>query len=162
MKLNLLLHLTGIIILISLINSCSYKTLPTTETFPATEVNFLSGKEGTITLRSVGTGINIEDAINSAEKNAINVLLFRGIPGSEQKTALIGINETEEINIHKEYFTRLYGEDRYKTFVMSSIPSTELIKYKAGKKSITVDIKINLVALRTDLEQNKIIRKFGF
>ena len=45
---------------------------------------------------------------------------------------------------------------------MSSISTSDLTKHKGGKKSIAVDIKINLVSLRKDLEQNNIIRKFGF
>ena len=137
-------------------NSCSYKTIPTAK------VNYLTGREGTITVRAIGFGEKTEDAINDAEKNAIDVLLFRGLPESEQKVPLIGTNETEEKNKHKDYFNKLYNESRYKTFVMSSIPTTDLIKNKGGKKSIAVDIKINLVALRRDLEQNNIIRKFGF
>ena len=156
MKLHQLPKLIGIIIYMTIANSCSYKTLPTAE------VNYLSGKEGTITIRAIGIGVNTEDAINDGEKNALNVLLFRGLPESEQKVALIGTNETEEKNKHKDYFNKLYAEKRYKTFVMSSIPTTDLIKNKGGKKSIAVDIKINLVALRKDLEQNNIIRKFGF
>jgi hypothetical protein len=156
MKIHQLPKLIGIIIFISIANSCRYKTLPTAE------VNYLSSKDGTITMRAIGIGVQSEDAINDAEKNALNVLLFRGLPESEQKVALIGTNETEEKNKHKEYFNKLYYEKRYKTFVMSSIPTTDLILHKGGKKSIAVDIKINLVALRKDLEQNNIIRKFGF
>ncbi len=155
MKIHQLTKLIGIIILISIVKSCSYKTIPTAE------VNYLSSKEGTITMRAIGNGLNSEDAINDAEKNAINVLLFRGLPESEQKVALIETNEDEVTNTHKDYFTKFYKEKRYRTFVMSSIQTTELIKKKGGKKSITVDIKINLVALRKDLEQNNIIRRFG-
>jgi hypothetical protein len=36
------------------------------------------------------------------------------------------------------------------------------MRYKGGKKNISVDVKINLVSLRKDLEENNIIRKFGF
>jgi hypothetical protein len=156
MKLHKLTKLIVIMIFMTIANSCSYKTLPTAE------VNYLSGKDGTITMRSIGIGVNSEEAIYDAETNAMNVLLFRGLPESEQKVALIGTNEAEEKNKHKDYFIKFYSEKRYKTFVMSSIPSSDLIKHKGGKKSIATDIKINLVALRKDLEQNNIIRKFGF
>lgn len=144
------------IILLLLSFSCSIKTIPTAE------VNFLSGNDGTITMRAIGIGSNQEDAIIDAEKNAFNVIFFRGIPESEQKIALIGTNETEEKEKHKEYFDKFYKEKRYKTFVMSSVPTSDLIKHKGGKKSISVDVKINLVALRKDLEQFNIIRKFGY
>ncbi len=156
MKLNSGVKTIAIMIYITLMISCSYKPIPTAE------VNFLTGKDGTITMRAIGVGTNIDDATNDAENNAINVLLFRGLPGSDQKVALIGTNEAEEKNKHPEYFNNLYKGKRYKTFVMSSIPTTDLIKHKGGKKSIAVDIKVNVAALRKDLEQNNIIRKFGF
>ena len=44
---------------------------------------------------------------------------------------------------------------------MSSTESSNLIDLKTGKK-IFVDVKINFNSLRKDLEQNNIIRKFGF
>ncbi len=145
-----------IIILLLLSFGCSRKTIPTAE------VNFLSGSDGTITMRAIGIGANQEDAIIDAEKNAFNVLFFRGLPESEQKIALIGTNEAEEKGKHKDYFDIFYKDKRYKTFVMSSIPTSDLIKHKGGKKSISVDVKINLVALRKDLEQFNVIRKFGY
>lgn len=129
---------------------------------PTAEVNYLSGKDGTITVRAIGIGLNSEDAIYDAQKNTINIILFRGLPESEQKVALIGTNEAEEKIKHKDYFNKFYSEMRYKTFIMSSITTSDLIKHKGGKKSIATDIKINLVALRKDLEHNNIIRKFGF
>jgi len=136
--------------------SCSINIIPTAE------VNYVSGKEGTITMRAIGIGTNQENAIIDAEENVFNVIFFRGLPESEQKIALIGTNETEEKDKHKEYFENFYKNKRYRTFVMSSIPTSDLTKHKGGKKSITVDVKINLVALRKDLEQHNIIRKFGF
>jgi hypothetical protein len=151
-KINSLVILSLLIIT----SGCSIKTLP------SAEVNYLSGKEGTITMRAIGIGANQEDAIIDAEKNAFNVIFFRGLPESEQKIALIGTNETEEKEKNKAYFNKFYKDKRYKTFVVSSIPIGDLTKHKGGKKSIAIDVKINLVALRKDLEQNNIIRKFGF
>jgi hypothetical protein len=145
-----------LLILISFTYSCSQKTLPTSE------VNYVSGNAGTITMRTIGNGSNESEAISEAEKNAINVLLFRGLPESEQKSALVGTNESEEIEKHKTYFEKFYTQKRYKTFFMSSIPVSDFAKQKGGAKSLTLDVKVNLAALRTDLEQNNIIRKFGF
>lgn len=145
-----------ILVLLSVTYSCSKKTLPTSE------VNYLSGNDGTITMRAIGNGTNQQEAINEAEKNAINVLFFRGLPESEQKIALIGTNESEEMEKHKQYFEKFYTQKRYKTFIMSSIPVSDFAKQNGGAKSLALDVKVNLVALRKDLEQNNIIRKFGF
>lgn len=145
-----------IVSVILITSSCSFKTMP------SSEVNYISGKEGTITMRAIGFGTNQEDAIIDAEINSFNVLLFRGLPESEQKIALIGTNEFNEKEKHKDYFNKFYTDKRYKTFMMSSIPTSSLTRHKGGKKSIAVDVKINLLSLRRDLEENNIIRKFGY
>ncbi|CAA9202152.1 hypothetical protein [Flavobacterium collinsii] len=145
-----------ILVLLSVNYSFGQKKLPTPQ------VNYVSGNAGTITMRAIGSGKKQQDAISEAEKNAINVLLFRGLPESEQKSALIGSNESEEIEKHKEYFDQFYTQKRYKTFIMSSIPVGDFARQNGGVKSQTLDVKVNLLALRTDLEQNNIIRKFGF
>jgi hypothetical protein len=144
------------LITLGFLSSCSRKS------FQSAEVNFISGNEGTITMRSIGIGTYQEDAIIDAEKNALNVLLFRGLPKSNQKIALIGTNESEEKLKHKDYFYKLFDNQRYKTFIMSSIPITDLIRHKGGKKTITIDVQINLISLRKDLEQNNLIRSFGY
>jgi hypothetical protein len=146
----------AILILLSATYSCSKKTIP------SAEVNYVSGNEGTIIMRSIGVGSNQMEAIADAERSAINVILFRGLPESVQKIALIGTSESEEMDKHKDYFEKFYNQKRYKTFIMSSIPVSDLIKQNGGQKSIAADVKVNLVALRKDLEQNNIIRKFGF
>jgi hypothetical protein len=143
----------AILVLITITySSCSKKL------FPTSEVNFVSEHDGTITMRAIGSGTNKQDAISDAEKNAINVIFFRGLPESEQKIALIGTSESEEIEKNKQYFEKFYNQKRYKTFIMSS----DLTKKNGEEKSLAADIKVNVVALRKDLEQNNIIRKFGF
>lgn len=146
----------AILIILFTTYSCSEKLIP------SAEVNYVSGNEGTITMRSIGVGTNQMEAIANAEKIAINVILFRGLPESIQKTALIGTSESEEMDKHKDYFEKFYSQNRYRTFIMSSIPVSNLIKQNGGQKSIAADVRVNLVALRKDLEQNNIIRKFGF
>jgi len=127
------------------------------------EVNFLSESTGIITVRSIGYGKNKVEAIDNAEINAMDVLLFRGIPESTQKDPLISTNSDDVKSKNKDYFDNFYTGKQFKTFINSAIPTTEdLIKNKGGKKSIAVDIKINIKALKLDLEQKKIIRKFGF
>lgn len=137
--------------------SCSNKSIPS-----SAKVNYLTSRDGTITMRAIGTGENQQAAITDAEKNAFEVLFFRGLPESEQKIALIGTNEIEEKQKHQTYFDKFYKDQRYKTFLMSSIPTANATNIKGGSKSIAVDVKINVTALRKDLEQNNVIRKFGY
>jgi hypothetical protein len=90
------------------------------------------------------------------------VLFFRGLPGSKQKSPLVGSNESEEKEKHKKYFDEFYNGKRHKTFVMLSIPVSAAVKIKGGQKQIGVDVKVNLSALRHDLETFGVIRKFGY
>lgn len=126
------------------------------------EVNFVSEMDGTITARVIGYGSNIEKAKAEAELKAIEIILFRGLPESTQKTGLLEKGEFEAKHKNSTYFQNFYGKKGYKNFIMSSIPTSALIKNKGGQKSLGVDIKINVTALRIDLEQNQFIRKFGF
>ncbi len=129
--------------------------------YPSATVNYLSGNEQTLTVRSVGIGKNEEEAISNAEQNVFDVLLFRGLPESNQKITLIGSDEHSEKIKHKNYFDQFYEGKRYKTFIMSSLPVSNLTKTKSGKM-ISVDVKVNLSALRNDLESFGVIRKFGY
>ncbi|MDR0835119.1 MAG: hypothetical protein LBN11_00860 [Tannerella sp.] len=148
----------------------------------------LSEKEGTITIISTGAGATMKRARLDAEKQAFNALFFRGFPPSSQKIPLIGYNEAAIQQQHKAYFDQLYGKRRYWSFVIHSKPidseagggllgigsqvvntalsyavtslsDAELLGAKAKQ---TIMITINLRALRTDLEQNGVIRKFGY
>lgn len=125
------------------------------------EVNFLFKEaQGTIALKSTGYGKNQQDAVADAQINAFKMILFKGIPGSELNVPLIE-NEIEAKSKNTYYFKKFFEEGYYKSFMMSSVESSNLIKMN-GVKKISVDVKINYNSLRKDLEQNQLIRKFGF
>lgn len=138
------------------LHSCSPKLQPY-----SSEVNFLYKEaQGTIAVKSTGYGKNQTDAVMDAQKNAFKVILFKGLPGTELNVPLIE-NENDAKSKHADYFKKFFDEGNYKTLMMSSTESSNLIKMK-GTKKITVDVKINYNSLRKDLEQNQLIRKFGF
>lgn len=130
--------------------------------YPVQSVGFVSEQNGAITIRSTGFGKTADEAINSAERYAIELLLFRGLPGSQQTTPLVGIDETTAKSRYKQYFEELLVDGRHKTFVLSSIPVSDFAKHDYAQRNITMDIRINLTALRSDLETHGIIRKFGY
>jgi hypothetical protein len=148
------LLLVGVSVLM-LANSC--RTI-----YPSAEVNYLSGDEQTLTVRSVGVGNDEEKAIINAEQKVFDVLFFRGLPQSKQKMPMVGSNESEEKAKHKKYFDNFCDGKRHKTFVMSSIPVSKSTSIKGGQKQISVDVKVNLSALRNDLETFGVVRKFGY
>lgn len=139
------------------LNSCSPKTAPY-----SAQVNFLyKDAQGVIGVKSLGFGTNRSKAIADAQKNAFNVILFKGIPGTELNVPLIP-NESTARKQHGDYFTNFFEKEYYNMYMMSSTESSNLIKVKGGGQKIFVDIKINYVSLRRDLEQNNVIRKFGY
>lgn len=138
------------------LQSCSPKLQPY-----SAEVNFIYKEAtGTIAVKSTGYGNNQTDAVSDAQKNAFKVILFKGLPGTELNVPLIE-NENEAKSKYSDYFKKFFDDEHYKTFMMSSTESSNLIKMK-GLNKITVDVKINYNSLRKDLEQNQLIRKFGF
>lgn len=138
------------------LQSCSPKLQPY-----SAQVNFLYKEaQGTIAVKSIGYGKNRVDAISDAQKNAFNVILFKGLPGTELNVPLID-NENEVKSKNSEYFKKFFDQSNYRNFMMSSTESSNLIKIKGGNK-ISVDVKINYNSLRKELEQNLVTRKFGF
>jgi|LauGreDrversion4_2_1035121.scaffolds.fasta_scaffold464677_2 hypothetical protein len=106
-----------------------------------------------------GYAKNTDQAINEAEKNIFNVILFLGIAGTDLERPLIE-NSAEAKNTHNSYFKSLLENNGYKKFIMERGPtSTNIVK--GGFQGQTT-LTINLIALRKDLEDNGIIRKFGF
>lgn len=151
-----LFYLTILTVTLGL-QSCSPKV---TDAYSA-EVNLLNKETtGSITVKSIGYGKNHEAAVIDAQKNAINVILFKGIPGTDLNVPLVA-NESEAKAKYAPYFNRLLEQGNYRSFIMASNESSNLISVKGGKK-ISVDIKINFNSLRKDLEQNQVTRKFGF
>ncbi|MCD8318794.1 MAG: hypothetical protein LUC45_08180 [Paraprevotella sp.] len=126
-------------------------------------MSFLTEAHQTISLRVTAYGKKAKDALANAEQSAIKEILFRGVPGSNQiESPMLGTDEALYMKQHSKYFNELFEKGRYQTFIMSDVPVSEFAKDVTKKKSITTDIKVNLGALQADLENNQIIRKFGF
>ena len=81
----------------------------------------------------------------------------------EREIKLNGLieNESEARSKNGEYFKNFFDGGNFKSYMMSSNESSNLIKIK-GTNKISVNVKINYNSLRKDLEQNRIIRKFGY
>ena len=135
--------------------SCSPKVLPTGE------VNYLnSTANGVIELTSRGYSTGTEDDVYfEAEKQAFEMLFFRGIPGSQVQKPLLGYDENKIKNQHNNYFTEFYIKKRYRTFIMSS--DKQSFGNKLNYKYVNLRLKINYRALINDLESKGVKRGFG-
>ncbi len=114
----------------------------------------------TITLRSIGFGKNKDAAQYDSERKAFEILFFRGIPNTSVEQPLVGPNENEIMSKHAAYFNDFF-KDRYKSFIMSIYNASPPQKNK-GQVSVVNDIKINLIALKKELENRGVKRRFGF
>ena len=135
--------------------SCSPKV------YPVQSCNLVADQNNTITLRSSGFGKQKVEALDAAERYALETILFRGVPGSQYSSPLIGVNEEQVRQSNPRYFKEFFENGRHKSFIMSSVPVLDYswTKYKAW--TISADITINVVSLRKDLEQHGVIRRFG-
>ncbi len=114
----------------------------------------------TITLRCNGYGTTEGNALADAGRYAVEQVLFRGVPNSGQRDPLIGVDENMAKEQYAEYLSELLDNERYLSFLTQTVPIESGRIY--GRRWMVVDITINLRALRSDLEQAGIIRKFGY
>lgn len=116
--------------------------------------------KGLITVEADGFGKTRQLAIENAQYKALEIIMFRGLPGTDLAVPLIE-NESEAKSKFKAYFDEL-KKSRFKNFITNTNVVSEFVKKSKGAKNITIQTEINYKALRIDLEQNQINRKFGF
>lgn len=125
------------------------------------EVNYLSNTEqGTLLVSAAGYGASKASAIANAEAAAFKNLIFRGIPGSQYHLPMVP-DETSARKQHGGYFTKLLDGSGYKTFMMLSEEMSAFSPARKNQKNMLIKVKINVDALRKDMEENGVIRKFG-
>lgn len=117
-------------------------------------------ENGTIFLTVSAVGETKENAIENCVSNAFETVLFRGVPASVQPQPMIE-NEQKARSANPNFFDCFKNEACYKKFVTYINFMGEGVKVREGI-GMSTSLKINLNALKTYLEQNNIIRKFGF
>jgi hypothetical protein len=125
------------------------------------QIEFVSQQNGTITVSTVGSAKEVNNAISEAEKYVFYAVFYRGIPGSTVKNGLMDITEAEAETRFREYFDNFY-KSRYQTFITTTQQNGGVIKGKKHNKTVSFYMTVNVDALRKDLEDNQVIRKFGY
>lgn len=121
----------------------------------------VENKGDVLVVQAKGYGKDDREAIFNAEKRGVEILLFQGIPGSPYSSPMIV--DLSLRNSKSAYFSKLLDEKGYQSFVIESKPNGKAIYDKINrKKSITIQMKLNVLALRKDLEANNASKKFGF
>lgn len=96
--------------------------------------------------------ITVDADAAQPEYGVIYHLLFRGLPNSNQTVPIISTSEEQTKQQFPAYFKNFIDNKRYQTFISSSTKNSN------GSRRIVINTK----ALKQDLEQNSIIRKFGY
>lgn len=125
------------------------------------QAKYVSGSNGCVKMRCTGYAKKAKEAVAEAELSAVKTVLFQGVSGAPAYSSpLIQVTEEEAEGENKRYFRDFYSGG-YMRFVVSSEIVTALKKDAAKRKSMTVDVTVNVKALREDLEKSNVIRRFG-
>jgi hypothetical protein len=153
-----------LLILLFTLSTCTRKFVPYVEPTPilsTAEVKFLSTKDGVLNLQSTGY-CPLKDAqkqcVDSAQVNAFRILFYYGVPGSSQSIPLISYNE-KAAAINNDYLNSFFIDGTYKRFIVNSVLTSEISEVQYYKTIVTLGI--NITSLRRELENHKVIRKFG-
>lgn len=122
------------------------------------EVTSTAGDKSTITLVSTGYASDANTANLYAERNALENLLFKGIPGSVLENPMIPDEQKAKMN-HGQALENLIIRGGYVQFVIEGY-ADNTIQQKSGVLVKKV-IKFDYNALRKHLEKENIIRGFG-
>ncbi|MCH5318851.1 MAG: hypothetical protein J1E38_03985 [Paramuribaculum sp.] len=122
------------------------------------DITLINDTEDVITIDINVYDVKEKESINAAIPYAYYTIFFRGFPDSYYfKDGLVGTDENF-VNRHSEYFKKM-EEGRFSSFITAA----SLINYnkKSKPKAATVRMSINMRALKRDLEQQGIKRRFG-
>lgn len=130
------------------------------ETFAQYQVNHLQSNGDTMTFRVVGYGKNAKKASADAEINVLKAIIFKGIPDTQQSVPMIRDTEDATYSKNQGFWNNFWNGD-YQNLITRSVIVRKFGKDDNKQKSITLEVSVNIRALRQDLQQNGIIRKFG-
>lgn len=123
----------------------------------AQTVTVTSDTGDALTVEIVQEQIKEKKALDSAFEILYTTVFFRGFPDSQScKNALVGTDE-EFVKQHPEYFKQMQ-ESRFRSFVNTA----RVVDFKKKNKVSTCRFVVNIKALRLDLEQQGVRRRFGF
>ncbi len=129
-------------------------------------VNFVSrDTQGLVTLTATGYGASQLDRERSAQKTAFETLLFKGLPDASSSAVRLPMieNETESRKSHSAFFKKFFDENGMQSHVQAMTATGGTAKLASGQKlAQSFSMKINYDALRRQLEQEGVVRKFGY
>lgn len=124
---------------------------------PTGMVSYVGYSGETLKVKSEGFGQKEVDIESQAAVNAINRLLFEGIVGSSFKEPMITDSGKKSDSFFKEL-----EQGGYRRYITSIQRETQVVQHKGLVRTATYQVSMDVASLRRALEQEGIIRKFGF
>lgn len=124
----------------------------------SSEVWVVEQSNDMLVLGARGYANNEREAIFDAENRAFETLFYRGLPNSSYKLPMIHSSER-----NNPFLDNFFEAGDYRNFITSSSIISPLAKNKVKKtKELDINLNINTFALSRYLEENGVIKKFGF
>lgn len=120
---------------------------------------------GTVNVKASGFGKDPLDIEQDARRKAFETILFRGLPASDFTALRLPMieNEGQARKEHASFFKSFFDEDGSNKFVTSiNRLDDKPVKTTDGRKTMAYSLTINYEALRRNLEQGGVLRKFGY
>ncbi len=121
-----------------------------------------SYSEGVITVTADGFGEKKPEAFEHAVSTTFRQLLTRGIAGSFQYKPMLGSKPNAVMAKHQAFFDSFFAEKTYTSFLIAQEASRFSRKTKKRIPNLTVRLEVNVSSLRAYLEEQGVVRKFGF
>ena len=116
--------------------------------------------DGTVTLRAWGKGKNKNDAVEQAEKNALNDVLFKGIRRGKSECELTPmITEVNARDKYEQYFDKFFNKDRkYSKYI--SYKDGSFKKEFKSKTEVVYGVTVRVLSpnLKKKLKKDKILK----
>jgi hypothetical protein len=119
----------------------------------------LPAEEGTVAVSVMRTESECRQENRCAEVEAVRTLLFVGVPGTAIQRAMVS-NEQAALEKHAAFFRQLFEEGGHTRYITAVARGTTPTDGPDGARVWTV--VVNYEALRTALEKQGVIRKFGY
>jgi hypothetical protein len=149
----------GLLLAIVLLTNCGKKVYP-----PTAETTYLSNPNpGVVSITAVGYGSTEKEAEYDGFITGFETILFKGLPAFGSLSSAMIKDEAKARSEHQAFFKQFFESRGYLQFVVEQGVMAKLGKSdQPGKIRVQKNFSINYDALRKKLEQEGVIRKFGY
>jgi hypothetical protein len=130
----------------------------------ANQIRFVSEEStGMVKVHSTGLGSTLPEMEQDAQIKAFETLFYVGLPTASTETYRVPLVANKAEMQGSAAVKKFFNNREYAQFV-TLVDRLDFLKQRAseGGRVLNYNIVINYTALRRYLEQNEIIRKFGY